>query len=1278
METAPRNINSPSTEKISFDQIQLFREQNRFTEAEIAKLESGESTIFQLEQQLQAEKLKAEEQIIEFMQLNKNNPIDHYTIAFKTQLNTETSPSRLALLTEQIRVQNEQLEALNQAQDKVSNNPAIEATYREIYNKITSADAKKWIGEKQVRSFLNFYKNAFKYQITTPEQAASMMEAMENSNDGLKPRQEFYQNILEPKLQDYGLGIEKTNLLRNEGLSERTKALQLINQTEDILDDSVRNNFMIGAVKREYIKKMLQASSLSEIEAMQRDAQECNRLEKKTHGRNIMDQEIRIGSQTVHLFSKDDRQTIKQFHQNENDLKKKQTYLEWLPDMEKKAKAQFQELATIFKDTPKDLSNVLLEFTNSQYHKRKDLLDKYRNDQLEKTGKLDKEINRLENVAISAIEKAKAQNIISNETYREFITYAKNKQQFQNPQTGKLDLSKYQDFIAKMTSDTPIFDRSNRNLKAYAVRRENFLKTLDRYQQINPDFNSSEYKQKLESYNSKTYSGRKAQYLNLKEEIATFERNQETKQQHHRQLSTLVDRAIFQENFEQNPDDFEKKTWERIYKNLKNSGINSKAVNEYLDENKLVIEHKIAAYKQNWLRERQKIDQKTTNAKAQELEKTKAAAFQEIQKAFKENLTYSPNDLENQEWNNQKSKFKETILIRSQKEILKFDKQLVSEYLDLNANQIDQDLNKLYQKWQTEFNEAQTQEAQTIKSATQETAEEIQTVMTLQPEEKPEPKEAAPELKEEAVKIPVEEADIPAEVEEEIIESEKEPEVDEQPQEEPQPESIEEIDQEQSEKIAEEYKIPKNVQSLFDQQKLQHFTKLYSSQEIEKGSERLNQLMETNPRLRTLLQTGNSSENTAFFILTLNKLNEFYFQDFQTALNNNNNQLPELINTLIALIGIDYVPGIFQNRLEDTWKNIQKYLNEQQIKKEETDELIDEEIEEQLKIITKEQAKVDLQPEIEIFEVDIKEPQTPEAIIPEPDTEIEEVTETTTEQEAQEEIIEIEEQPTATPDDFEQSQEEPLPPTEEITEIEDNLEESEAELTTLENTEDNLEEQSDEITLEETEPEQVNFEEQEPTIDQFQETDENSETSEETNQPFIAEEIFSGEMNEMPPFILEQMIQRSLTPENIKTTLEQVELILSNPTEKNALPLFMLLKIMYRMGTFIDLAEFCKNFARFLSDFTGKQISHSLHCPVKLQALFITEPQKLFGELLKQLPKDLENIQHFNFNLSEKSNYLNTTQALIDFEIVIQGQTSTSQHETKLATKDFIENTSVK
>lgn len=148
-----------------------------------------------------------------------------------------------------------------------------------------------------------------------------------------------------------------------------------------------------------------------------------------------------------------------------------------------KAEKQFRELEQIFKKYPEGLNETLNEFSKTGYHKRKDLLSKYRTTVLEKTGQLDVETKKLEEQAKSAIEKARSQNIISSQTQKSFTEYALNKNNFLDPQTSKFSIQKYQDFVVKLTSDTPIFDRENRNLKAYAVRRENFISTLDRYRQ---------------------------------------------------------------------------------------------------------------------------------------------------------------------------------------------------------------------------------------------------------------------------------------------------------------------------------------------------------------------------------------------------------------------------------------------------------------------------------------------------------------------------------------------------------------------------------------------------------------------------------------------------------------------------------------------------------------------------------------------------------------------------------------------------------------------------
>jgi hypothetical protein len=1383
--------------QVSPERLQELIEQKTYSPDELRQLSIGQTHEYELLDNLRSLKLQTEDELRKFEVLDPVN-----ATIYRTKFQSETSPERAQVIYDEIKAITDH--KLNDVRDKtkINDNPQIQNLYNKVLESLEHRDVSKWLGSKQVDNFKEWYQSQFS-NINSEEDAKMLLEKLHKDPQGIDARKNYYEKQLQPKLKHYGVNIEDTKYFREEGKSEREAAMTEVTKLEATLEEGSKSDLYIGAAQRKMVQNLLKSGNIKEMREMNRMAEQVQKLESQTYGKNILDKKITINGIEINALSFNDRQTISQSHKNNDNLEFRKSSLEGLPGLIKKAEKQLRELEEIYKDEPKKLDKAVKEASEVDYFNRQKFINKHRITQAESKNRVEEETRSIEHKSIAAINKARSDHTISAKTATHFHEYTKNHDNFKDEKTGELSLANYLEYYTSLTSDTPTFEREDRNLMAYAVRRNNFREKLKDLQKTDPEFDQANYKNRLDSYDNKTYSERKVDYLQLKEDIVEAKEKARNKddeakdkkklesdtatsiEDHFEKQANFSEKDLQNEKWHDNRNTFNKDILARIHKSL--SHLDPQIVEQYFKDNQNKIDQKMDKLYDTWLTEHLKIEATEENKEQKEENET----FKQINNIVSKELKFSRKDLENEdwhknprkfnqdlmkriqestshldpkfvakffkqendkleirlqnahtdwlkqhllidaeeeskakeqeraeklkemtnitdnelrftkedlskeEWHDNESKFNQDLLQRAHRALGKFEPELVEDFFKTQDQAVTGRLNHLYQDWLIQHIKLEDSfaSAPDLKIDTKKDDEEI-VAETTEEEEVKETEEV--EATEEDESLVAEEEVLTMEPIDETAEGFEEAEEAEVilPEETITPdleatENIEDVEEEEDTETA-EFKFNSEISSLMQPERLEKLQKHYSPEELEKGQDRMLQLFDSHPHLKELMRE-NANEYLTFLIVALSSMTTNFFQEFKDKLKDKKLSAEDVLGLAITYVGKDFVATLFSNKLEDTWSLIASSMRKNKEKDQEEEEEIVDEVE-TIAVPEIEEIKVEEEEEEEII-FKLKKKKSPEE---ESDEEEEEVVDPDSDE------IEEDDGKNEEIEDVETEVFEPLvanPEREEETQSE--IDETIIEETVV--TEETH--RSEEIELSETvateteflvpEPTQmdieasaieIDFETNETSVDDIEvepetlfedfETENFIDTSEDDEviplTPDLLDELYKGELNELPIAVLYDLIRQSAQKEMIFETLKRIELSLQDINEKQYMPLFLLFKFLYKVPSLIELETFIRQFTHFVSHYIDNKIELNINCPLKLQVLHVENTSVLFREFMKGLPANIQGIEKFDFNISEVGSYLNRTQVKINFTVSSKNDKKTTVINTILGTKDYV------
>lgn len=509
---------------------------NQLTPNDRKRLENKEVTTKQIVAELIQHKAAAEAELKRLTTIQSDTEEGTYLDMndyknFAQRIKDTKSPEDAKNLVDEI----QEYPATKRAQNKKDNekremdDPALKPHIDKIENLFKRPDVKAWVGSKQVASFREWCMEAIKKEPSI-KTAKDILYKLNNDRNGLKPRQEFYERTLGPKLKKYGISLSDTPYLEREGLSERTEAFKAIEDAEKKLEGMRNTGLYSFKAKQKMIQDMLKGDGPGVITRLHKQTTDVIRNES-TQFTNQSSSIFKNTMVTVHGVSVRAMSdaSVKVFLNDykEYDLQTRaDTVLHWAKIVENEGKL-VKDLGDIYEKDPEGFKKALKSFAALPYMQKEKALKEHKR-MIDKNDKeiVHESLNILHK-SVVAIDEAKDKGFLSNRTANSFKKFVQNTSKYTNSKTGEVDLKKQQDIYEKMTGKTPIYEKENRNIAAYEAGQKKFSDFLKKFAKDNPDIDKQEIKDWQDEYEEGTFSERKQTYLKLKTEAGEIDKERE-------------------------------------------------------------------------------------------------------------------------------------------------------------------------------------------------------------------------------------------------------------------------------------------------------------------------------------------------------------------------------------------------------------------------------------------------------------------------------------------------------------------------------------------------------------------------------------------------------------------------------------------------------------------------------------------------------------------------------------------------------------------------------
>jgi len=530
---SPESENSDNQDAAKQNPEKQYMDINQLTPNDRKRLENGEVNTKQLRAELIQHKAAAEAELRKLTTIQSDTEEGTYLDIndyknFNQRIKDTKSPEDAKNLVNEI----QEYPAKKRKQSKKDNekremdDSALKPHIDKIENLFKRPDVKAWVGSKQVASFREWCMEEIK-KAPSIKTAKDILYKLNNDRNGLKPRQEFYERTLGPKLKKYGISLSDTPYLEREGLSERKEAFKAIEDAEKKLEGMRNTGLYSFKAKQKMIQDMLKGDGLGVITRLHKQTTDVIRNESTqfTNQNSSIFKNTMVTVHGVSVRAMSDA-SVKAFLDDykEYDLQTRaDTVLHWAKIVENEGKL-VKDLGDIYEKDPEGFKKALKSFAALPYMQKENALKEHKR-MIDKNDKeiVHESLNILHKSVVS-IDEAKDKGFLSNRTTNSFKKFVQNTSKYTNSKTGKIDLKKQQDIYEKMTGKTPIYEKENRNIAAYEAGHKKFSDFLKKFAKDNPDIDKQEIKDWQDEYEEGTFSERKQTYLKLKTEAGEIDK----------------------------------------------------------------------------------------------------------------------------------------------------------------------------------------------------------------------------------------------------------------------------------------------------------------------------------------------------------------------------------------------------------------------------------------------------------------------------------------------------------------------------------------------------------------------------------------------------------------------------------------------------------------------------------------------------------------------------------------------------------------------------------
>lgn len=494
----------------------------------IRQIESGIKTINEVERDQKHLKQEIEKELLQIQKTNPKLMEEKEYSAFLKETEEKKDPEERKKILERVKRFPEEKAEKKRKENEKPNEKFIKEKKDDLSKLFASPETAKWLGTKEIKQWESWATEAVDKAQTIKAVEDTIKKMHENRTNGINPRKEYFENTLNPMLKKYGLTLNDTPYLKTEGLSERKASMELTLRTEKKLEGMKNAGLYSIKAVREIMSELLKSDNLSKQKETVDKIEQITAKEAQSYtniNSSIFDETMVINDMTIRKMSKKSKKLALDAYKDFGLKQRAEAVINWQKFIDDEAKLT-KDLGAIYKNDRKGFKNALKIFELLDFTEKEKFIETQKILVAEQDKETIRKGQEIVFKAVSAIDTAKEKKDISNITAKKFKALFLDPKIFIDPKTGKIDprmkkinLDKLQKGLDQLTSEKPVFEATNRNLKAYEIERENFAKMHEKLKKDNPEISLEELKNWTERYDGETFSNRKKVFQDLIKEI---------------------------------------------------------------------------------------------------------------------------------------------------------------------------------------------------------------------------------------------------------------------------------------------------------------------------------------------------------------------------------------------------------------------------------------------------------------------------------------------------------------------------------------------------------------------------------------------------------------------------------------------------------------------------------------------------------------------------------------------------------------------------------------
>ncbi len=478
------------------------------TEREQKALDNQETTIEKLAAERKNLLTQAEQELENYKNSEVVDINDYREIQQK--LNSTDSPEETENIIEEIKTLSKE------SQEMDPNDPKLLELQKKFEN--VCRENQKYIGEKQLPGFIKWFEEERMSQPNV-KHLKNLIDRLKGTipdKNGLAPRKELYDNLESIFQRNELTDPQKSDYIKKEGLSERTRFYKNALALEKHLRIQKKVGFYSKKMIRETMQQVLTAPNPEKQEAILELAKKISGKEDKAF--TYLDSEMSVGGKSIRKMSKKSKKLYLDYYKDTNFNERSDLVDHWKDIVENEGELA-RELEEIYGNDKDGLKIALESFESLDFVSKEKALKEHTKLVKSNLDKAEKE----KTLTIKAAEAkiAEDSDILGKRDAKKYKDWFNNEDNFRDKSGKPGDLEALKEAYTRFVAPNPNFE--SRNIAAYQNKRKNFQNKLQILAETDETLKENDLIKLQQNFDREGWRGRKKVHLKLKERIKKAE-----------------------------------------------------------------------------------------------------------------------------------------------------------------------------------------------------------------------------------------------------------------------------------------------------------------------------------------------------------------------------------------------------------------------------------------------------------------------------------------------------------------------------------------------------------------------------------------------------------------------------------------------------------------------------------------------------------------------------------------------------------------------------------